>query len=92
MTANNHNQSNGTSAGGEPLTVVIVLDKSGSMQPLRETVVEAYNLFCQELQTEEGEVPCLADQFRHRLQPPLRRQATRGGAHRLATASTAPAG
>ncbi len=56
MTANNHSEPKVVPAGGEPLTVAIVLDKSGSMDPLRETVVEAYNGFCKELLSEEGDV------------------------------------
>jgi hypothetical protein len=44
--------SNGTSGAtgrAEPDTVAVVLDKSGSMGPLREAVVAAYNAFLTEL-------------------------------------------
>ena len=56
MTDNNHTNSTNAAAGGEPLTVAIVLDKSGSMDPLREPVVEAYNEFCKELKSEGDHV------------------------------------
>lgn len=58
MSSNNYNEPHGPepSLGGEPMTVAIVIDKSGSMDLLRETVVEAYNAFCKNLQSESGDV------------------------------------
>ena len=49
--------------GGEPMTVAIVLDKSGSMEPLREPVVEAYNAFLHELRDDGGELRVSLTQF-----------------------------
>jgi uncharacterized protein YegL len=48
--------SNGNAKIDEPMTVAIVLDKSGSMQPLREAVVDAYNGFLRELAEDDGDL------------------------------------
>jgi uncharacterized protein YegL len=55
MTTHTNNHTNGTAAA-EPMTVAIVLDKSGSMEPLREAVVEAYSRFLGELAEDGGEL------------------------------------
>src|SRR5262245_13221477 len=53
MTGNESSSSNGANSGG-PITVAIVLDKSGSMSRLHGPVVEAYNGFLDELRDEDA--------------------------------------
>jgi uncharacterized protein YegL len=55
MTTHNNTHTEKTAAA-EPMTVAIVLDKSGSMTPLREAVVEAYSRFLGELAEDGGEL------------------------------------
>jgi uncharacterized protein YegL len=67
MNPNGQSEQKEATVGGEPLTAVVVLDKSGSMRRLRETVVDAYNVFCDELRSEEGDVRVSLTSFDTRI-------------------------
>ena len=54
--ASDHNGRSTSHIDAQPMTVAIVLDKSGSMEPLREAVIDAYNRFLGELGTEGEEL------------------------------------